>query len=86
MMMIPMRAVLMPVVSDGIVGQMPLRISVLCATCGHWTEGLQCTAYPDGIPDAIWSGGVDHRRPFAGDRGIVYELAHGVTPPPELLG
>lgn len=36
--------------------------------------GYVCDAFPDGIPDAIYQGGFDHRRPYPGDHGIRFEL------------
>ena len=35
--------------------------------------GRVCSAFPDGIPDAIYIGGFDHRQPFPGDGGVLYE-------------
>lgn len=32
-----------------------------------------CTAYPTGIPAAIAMSGVDHRRPFDGDNGLMFQ-------------
>jgi len=32
-----------------------------------------CTAFPDGIPDAIAYGPIPHTRPYQGDHGIQYE-------------
>jgi hypothetical protein len=29
-----------------------------------------CAAFPDGIPDEIWSEGFDHTQPFEGDGGL----------------
>jgi len=29
--------------------------------------------FPDGIPDEILTNGHDHRQPFEGDNGIVFE-------------
>ncbi len=47
-----------------------------CTTCKHFSirEGkLRCEAFPKGIPDAIFLGGVDHKKPYKGDNGIQYE-------------
>jgi hypothetical protein len=45
-----------------------------CNRCLHrWPlrEGpMRCMAYPQGIPLALWTNGVDHRDPYPGDRGI----------------
>jgi hypothetical protein len=34
-----------------------------------------CAAFPNGIPDAIAEGDVEHREPYPGDRGIRFEPA-----------
>lgn len=46
-----------------------------CILCKHnnVTTGDTCTAFPDGIPDTILSGEVDHKKPYKGDHGIQYE-------------
>jgi hypothetical protein len=82
--MIPTRDVMVPLYQEGLEALMPMTISVLCATCLHWRENLQCDAFPEGIPRPIWTGASDHRRPFPGDHGIVYALAERVLAPPEL--
>lgn len=46
----------------------------ICTTCARLTAGGYCTAFPDGIPDDIWLGGYDHREPYPGDHGVLYEL------------
>ncbi len=47
-----------------------------CVDCSHFLDLIEkpkCEAYPDGIPDEIWDGDFDHRKPFAGDDGIMFE-------------
>ena len=36
--------------------------------------GFVCEAFPDGIPDDIYIGGFDHRKPREGDGGVRFEL------------
>ena len=51
----------------------------LCLKCKHLrdlepgTFGRTCDAFPDGIPKEIFSGGVDHDKPYPGDHGILFE-------------
>lgn len=50
--------------------------SKTCALCKHWditSPDRVCNAFPDGIPMVIWMGENDHKQPFKGDRGIVFE-------------
>lgn len=48
-------------------------VSPTCALCRHWLVGTRtCLAYPDGIPDEVWSGRNDHREPYPGDNGIQF--------------
>jgi len=46
-----------------------------CMTCRHYNreKPSTCDAFPDRIPDAIYSGGNPHTEPVAGDHGIRYE-------------
>jgi len=43
-----------------------------------------CTAFPNGIPDAIYSGEYDHAGPFEGDNGIrfspIQKTGKGLVP------
>lgn len=55
------------------IGAMPV-----CLKCRHYhkgeaQEGFTCTAFPDGIPDAIYEGENNHTRPYPGDNGIQFE-------------
>jgi hypothetical protein len=60
----------------------------ICGNCQHLARQpgsrkavvpWRCTAFPDGIPEAILHSEVDHRQPFEGDHGIQFEPmnAHG---------
>ena len=33
----------------------------------------RCQAFPDGIPDAIYFGDANHRKPYEGDGGLLYD-------------
>lgn len=48
-----------------------------CVTCKWNLGGLQCEAYPKGIPVRIVTGEHDHREPYPGDNGIRYEPLKG---------
>lgn len=50
--------------------------SPVCTLCTHYHRGKEehtCKAFPYGIPDDIWSGDNEHKRPYAGDNGILFE-------------
>ncbi len=53
--------------------------SPVCDRCKHkidkYKEGVlgHCKAYPEGIPEVIWTGKNKHRKPFKGDNGIQFE-------------
>ena len=36
-----------------------------------------CTAFPDGVPDAVYLGGFDHRAPYPGDNDIRFLMEEG---------
>lgn len=54
-----------------------------CCYCRHLDDGGGCPAFPGGIPDAITTNDLDHRRPAVGDHGIRFEPRDDV--PPEAL-
>lgn len=41
-----------------------------CLLCQHYEFGKTCAAFPRAIPQQIFVGGFDHRKPYPGDNGI----------------
>jgi hypothetical protein len=57
---------------------MTIGAAPMCIECKHYIEGgdepgFRCEAFPDGIPDEIFEGGFNHRKPYKGDNGIRFE-------------
>ena len=56
---------------------MTLLATPICMLCKHFRDvafaHATCDAYPDGIPPAILFWEHDHRIPFPGDRGTLFE-------------
>lgn len=52
-----------------------------CRSCKHYLSDRQCLAFPDFIPDALWSGDNLHRQEFPGDQGYRYERKFVELPP-----
>jgi hypothetical protein len=46
-----------------------------CVFCRHsrLPASENCAAFPSGIPAAILIDGYDHRKPYPGDHGILFE-------------
>jgi|GEM_PF-4753786 len=54
----------------------------MCFECIHANDGWgSCTAFPDGIPNSILLGDVDHRVPVEGDGGIQFVPVAGSNIP-----
>ena len=51
----------------------PPMMSMVCIFCAHLSDtvGGQCDAF-ERIPDEIWNGENDHRKPYPGDHGIQF--------------
>jgi hypothetical protein len=55
---------------------MTMTMAPICVACKHfqgWSKtgfGGTCSAYPDGIPNAILMNEANHTRAIAGDQGI----------------
>lgn len=72
---------------------MTSRNAIQCTFCTRWQSPFDtgtadqenprqvCDAFPAGIPDQIWWGRADHRRPFADDNGLQWESDQGVEFP-----
>jgi hypothetical protein len=49
-----------------------------CLACAHLDreqdKNPQCSAFPEGIPEEIWTNHHDHHTPYPGDNGIRFEL------------
>ena len=61
----------------------------VCAFCAHWKGDPDryrvCAAFPDGIPEEIWTGRNTHQQHYPGDHGIHFELHPDAKRPPDFL-
>lgn len=49
-----------------------------CLLCAHYRIGMhKCDAFPEGIPVEIFTGLVDHSKPYPGDHGIQFKAYEG---------
>jgi hypothetical protein len=57
---------------DRFVGRVEDLVWASCVSCLRKARGPICEAYPDGIPEVILNGNVDHKTPYPGDHGLTY--------------
>lgn len=57
---------------DRSVGRVEDLVWASCVSCLCKSRGPVCEAYPDGIPEVILNGKVNHKTPYPGDRGLTY--------------
>ena len=48
-----------------------------CLYCTHYTGNQQCSAFPEGISDLVYSGVKTHTVPLKGDKGIRFSPVWG---------
>lgn len=44
-----------------------------CKKCAHYILARSCVAFPDGIPDDIWTGQNTHTHSRLGDNNVTYK-------------
>lgn len=44
-----------------------------CTKCQRFKWDHTCKAFPCGVPDEIFLGDFDHRKPYPGDAGFLFE-------------
>ena len=60
------------------------RFSKVCTLCAHVDilNVRKCAAFDEDIPLEIWEGKNDHRQPYPGDHGILFEDARQLSAVP----
>ncbi len=62
---------------------MPSYPVPICYACARFSDDMTCVAFPDGIPLPIQLSEADHRLPYSGDNGIMFEQNPSAPVPDE---
>lgn len=57
---------------------MEIQAQSQCVACSHLDrqepEAAACDAFPEGIPQEIYTNHFDHHNPYPGDHGVHFDL------------